>query len=45
MVFPSRPSSGCWEILIRYPSDHVVHESIQQAEPELLSIVDRADRA
>ncbi len=31
------------EILVRYPPNHVVHESIQQARPELLDIVDRVD--
>jgi HD superfamily phosphodiesterase len=31
------------EILVRYPPDHVVHESIQHARPELLEIAARVD--
>jgi putative nucleotidyltransferase with HDIG domain len=31
------------EILVRYPPNHVVHESIQRARPELLDIVRRVD--
>lgn len=31
------------EILVRYPSDHVVHQSIQNARPELLEIAARVD--
>ena len=31
------------EILTRYPSEHVVHESISQARPDLLATVERVD--
>jgi putative nucleotidyltransferase with HDIG domain len=31
------------EILVRYPPNHVVHESIQRARPELLEIAARVD--
>ena len=31
------------EILVRYPANHVVHQSIQNARPELLEIAARVD--
>lgn len=31
------------EILVRYPPNHVVHQSIQDARPELLEIAARVD--
>ncbi len=40
---PVSAAERVMEILVRYPPNHVVHESIQQSRPELLDLVEQVE--